>query len=392
MKTSIHHRQRGQAMTETLITSVTILVPLFLLIPLLGKYIDINHSTIQAARYEAWEYTVWYGSNSTRSLTNLSGEKSSGFEDQNGNSLQNTQPLKTSAQTQSESRLRFYGDPTNLLTNTDTNGIGNTNTNLNPLWFDHDATANGGRGNPIIADASPDAVSGINTNSPTPDISLPGIGSIMNTILDGINVISGIFSSVISVLTGGSSSLGFNAINTNGYVQSTVNMQVVTPTGLLGSTTGLDQSASFGPLTLNFNESATVLSDGWNAGGTWHAQNQAGLMVPTKILNTFITAVPGMVQAWQVLAILAPEIAPCPVSGFNIASPLAGQVDPEGDGALWLGYFDNDAVHPDRLSGNYTYTDPGDGSTSNWSYPGTHACDSDGHCDIDPPTLQAPCN
>ena len=53
-------------MTETLITASTILVPLLLLIPLFGKYIDIKHSAIQAARYEAWEYTVWYGNNAKR--------------------------------------------------------------------------------------------------------------------------------------------------------------------------------------------------------------------------------------------------------------------------------------------------------------------------------------
>ena len=54
----------GQAMTETVVTAATVLIPLFLLIPLLGKYIDIKHRAIQSARYEVWEYTVWYGADS----------------------------------------------------------------------------------------------------------------------------------------------------------------------------------------------------------------------------------------------------------------------------------------------------------------------------------------
>lgn len=52
---------RGQALTEFVIGAVLFLIPLFMIIPLLGKYADIKASTIQAARYNAWERTVWYG-------------------------------------------------------------------------------------------------------------------------------------------------------------------------------------------------------------------------------------------------------------------------------------------------------------------------------------------
>ena len=47
-------------MTEFSITAMFLLVPLFLLIPLVGKYIDIRHSTVQTARTMAWERTVWF--------------------------------------------------------------------------------------------------------------------------------------------------------------------------------------------------------------------------------------------------------------------------------------------------------------------------------------------
>lgn len=53
--------QRGQALTEFVIGAVLFLIPLFLIIPLLGKYADIKASAIQAARFNAWERTVWYG-------------------------------------------------------------------------------------------------------------------------------------------------------------------------------------------------------------------------------------------------------------------------------------------------------------------------------------------
>lgn len=52
---------QGQALAEFVIGAVLFLIPLFLIIPLLGKYADMKSSAIQAARYNAWERTVWYG-------------------------------------------------------------------------------------------------------------------------------------------------------------------------------------------------------------------------------------------------------------------------------------------------------------------------------------------
>lgn len=49
--------QRGQATTEFLIGAIAI-VPILLMIPLLGKVSDVNHTAIEASRYAAWETTV----------------------------------------------------------------------------------------------------------------------------------------------------------------------------------------------------------------------------------------------------------------------------------------------------------------------------------------------
>lgn len=50
-------RQSGQSLAEFLVALI-VLVPLLLMVPLLGKYIDINQTTLQASRYVAWEKTV----------------------------------------------------------------------------------------------------------------------------------------------------------------------------------------------------------------------------------------------------------------------------------------------------------------------------------------------
>lgn len=48
------HNARGQALTEFLVIALA-LVPLFLLIPVIAKYQDINHATQMASRYVAFE-------------------------------------------------------------------------------------------------------------------------------------------------------------------------------------------------------------------------------------------------------------------------------------------------------------------------------------------------
>ena len=95
MRVYTNLKQRGQAMTEFLICASFVLVPLFLGISMLAKYIDIKQAAIQSARYEAWEYTVWYAADS---------EMMTGFSAV-------TQPKKTVSATQAEARRRFFSDP-----------------------------------------------------------------------------------------------------------------------------------------------------------------------------------------------------------------------------------------------------------------------------------------
>lgn len=45
-------------MTEFFV-SLLVFVPLFLFLPLVGKYQDIKHKALEASRYTAWERTVW---------------------------------------------------------------------------------------------------------------------------------------------------------------------------------------------------------------------------------------------------------------------------------------------------------------------------------------------
>ena len=73
-------RQHGQAMVEFLVTAMFVLIPLFIAVTALAKLADVQHTTTMAARYAAWERTVWYepsatGFNTVHAPNQKSGEE-----------------------------------------------------------------------------------------------------------------------------------------------------------------------------------------------------------------------------------------------------------------------------------------------------------------------------
>lgn len=57
IKVADAHSEYGQAATEFIAMS-GVMVTLLLMVPLLGKVADVNHTAIQASRYAAWERTI----------------------------------------------------------------------------------------------------------------------------------------------------------------------------------------------------------------------------------------------------------------------------------------------------------------------------------------------
>ena len=332
------HLQSGQSMTEFLACASFALVPLFLSISLLAKYIDIKQTNIQASRYQAWEYTVWYANDS---------QPMTGFEAVD-------QPIKSTAFTQLETQRRFFTDPGNE-NNTQAiaavdGTLGWTTGTSNPLWTDH----TGGR----LYSGVTGAGDSLRSSEDTPTI--PVIGDVMNTLFD---IIDFAFSAIGDLMSLVGSSVGFTAINTEGYAQSNMSMQVAINPNFVNidsihGARGTSDELTGG--TLDFSTSASVLSDAWNAGGSEHVYNQAGGAVPTTLLSELLDAIPGFETVWNVVTVLSPELRLCNPGGIW---------GPNDKGSLWLGHIDIDAVHPDRLE---------DG--------GTHSCDDAGMCDLEPIT------
>jgi hypothetical protein len=362
------YRSRGQALAEFLIAASFVLVPLFLGVSLLAKYIDVKHAAVQAARYEAWEYTVWFNTDSSQRP-----EKLDNFGVVSGTPP--TLPKKSVGDTHREARLRFFSDVSELGTGAiqDTDGqTGWRAATANSLWTDH-------RNNPLYNGAGALQTS---TNRGTPTD--PIIGPVLFFLLDAVNFVFGLFGTVLG-LTG--SQAAFTAINTDGYVTSSVTATVLNaPPLLYGLTLGGRQAGVITTNTVNLSGQAGVLSDAWNAGGLQHTYNQAAGTVPTVLLKELLK-LPGIAQLWAVASFLAPELTPC--KGGGTVSPwiaAAGAVQGtalqnsvpnmnDGKGLLWFGHIDIDAVHPDRLE-----------------YGGKHVCDEAGMCNFEyaalPPNRQ----
>lgn len=383
-------------MTEFVIAATFVLLPLFVFIPLLGKYIDLKQSAIQAARYQAWEYTVWYNDIDDHDILDNFNSGDASFR----------MPEKDILVTRNESQIRTMSsvgsvpddgtgsaDAISRITATD----GGATYVRNALWQDH-------RGLPLYEGDL--AINEAETDDDTPTITIFGVdvGSWLNTLVDVVQIGFDAVSAIINLLDSFSSSnqadgstlpgagapfagtAGFSAMNTDGYshvdfdaLATIYDRGVVMRRKLRGAT---GDAAS----ELRFNSRAGVLADGWNAGGTAHTYLQVGGTTPSTLVNELLN-LPGLSQIWDLISFIAPELSRCDPPGPPdplIKSPLAA---PEGH--LWLGYVDGDVVHPDRLSVE------GDDPSVRL---GTHTCDDSGRCmwedavdELDPRLSHSPC-
>ena len=233
-------RQRGQALAEFTIAAAFVLIPLFLMIPLLGKFMDMKATTIQAARYAAWERTAWYGSSEW-----AVGQKSD-------------------AQIQSEVQQRFFSDaPTAPLRSTDQNQTGAVGGKQ--LWHDHAGTS-------MLSTYSAGAGQGGQTPG-TMDVFLSGVKKIVN---------------VIDSVLGTKFKLDMKSLYT-----STVNLNTAN-TSAITLATGSGSSGFTAP---NFVMSQVLVANGWSANGPDFVKAQTeGLAVLSLAQRSPVKEVMDIVQ------------------------------------------------------------------------------------------------
>lgn len=202
-------KSSGQATAETLV-SMLALVPLFILIPYIGKYLDVKSKSVEANRYVAWE------------RTNFSDPGAAWGADEN--SRDDSQIARDVAQ-------RFFGDPrSGILTNA-VQGVSE-----NPLWRDH-------LGGSLIANAGP--LSGGVTISEG-DAPVPR-GPAVNLLTSGFSL--------------GPLDVGLD-LNKNSFVRNGVSLPVIALPNFERRGAAIDIEPPTGP-GFTFNQSGAILTDPW---------------------------------------------------------------------------------------------------------------------------------
>lgn len=136
--------QVGQATTEFFIGAIA-LVPILLMVPLLGKLSDVNHTAIEASRYAAWETTV---------------------------ATPQAKPLDTLT---SETQRRFFERPEFFIQTGQTPS--DTQTDANPMW----SVGADGR----LVESSTTSIGVALSREEDP-------GTVAQVIMDGLNLMAGI--------------------------------------------------------------------------------------------------------------------------------------------------------------------------------------------------------
>ena len=317
----------GQAMTEFLIAAAFVLMPLFVFVPMLGKYIDFKHAAIQAARYQAWEYTVWYDDIDKRDILDNFNSGDSSF----------VMPEKTLAYTRQESHVRtmstvgrYSPDDSNTgdfgAIRPIASGDGGESYVVNTLWQDY-------RGLPFFDGTT--TINEAETDDDTPTITVFGVdvGSWLNTLVDIIQVGFDAVSAIINLLDAVSDppdpaapagagdtfagTAGFSAMNTDGYTHVDFDALATVYNRGVGFRGGGELDQGSGDNTtrqLGFNAKAGVLADGWNAGGTAHTYLQVGGATPSTLVNELLN-LPGLSQIWDLNSFIAPELSRCDPGG-----------------------------------------------------------------------------
>jgi hypothetical protein len=239
-------QQRGQAIAEMIIASAFLLVPLFLLMTLLMKYIDMDVAAQEAARYAAFQRTVYMPSSSLRGATAAT---------------------RTQQEIETAMRVRLVGDPgfVNEQQSQNLNGF-----IVNPRWKDQ-SNRQMVLGQSASLSTLSDSASGLLQDD--------AAGAVFGTI------------HALGSLVG--ANIGFN-LDYDGMMAAQVSLTPANPQGPIGYDNLATPSTLFEHLGLVFKAQDSVLADGWSAQGPDNNKQQIQSVMPLS--GTLFTALNDIIK------------------------------------------------------------------------------------------------
>lgn len=329
-------RQRGQAMVELVIVAAFVLVPLFLAIPIIGKYIDVRTAAVEASRYAAWERTVWYGgaSASTISWSDVTPDSPTPFDWFNdllampagwfksSNSWQANE--KKDAHIRNEIAVRLLSRPSPTLaldafSSADKDASEFRNNATRTLWRTRNDT-------PLLQDYK-DVSNTIGNDG------APGIA---NKVLKPVALLAAV--------------LGPFTLEMNGEYKASVTVNVANYDWYRDRAPRLDESLGIQPTAakLGFSERTVLLANGWNAGApdsqkVTSVRSQVAGLTPFSIFKYKLPEpTSDMGSAMNIFKTLARKVVDVVENAILILFPEFDKLD--------LGKIEPDKVPADRLS------------------------------------------
>lgn len=246
-----HGKQQGQAMTEFAIVAAAVLVPLFLILPVLAKYGQVGQKSVEMARYATWERSVWH-------------EQGVVPHGADGSAL----PEKTSTEIEVETKLRSLSAPDALITS---GGTALSASTLDPYLHDMN-------GKSLVN------ISGVQVNLPGPERS-PGWGySFLGETLDKIQMIYDFIKPILG------NDIPQFTMNTEGFYVSDdpivriplMNVDYVVP---LNQESGGATEQTIENVTLVMEANGGLLVDSWSAQGPAMFKTKTRGLVPSSLLQ-----------------------------------------------------------------------------------------------------------
>ncbi|MDO3380680.1 hypothetical protein [Gilvimarinus algae] len=271
-------RSRGQAMTEFVVSVGFIFLVLFVVVPTFGKIIDIKLQNQQAARYVAWERTVW--------LRDMNAWNSTGNN--------NTEDFVISADEFESIALR--GD--DALVNTVNNRFfsGNGAAAIKPI-LSSDVDAGGGDTSPLwtyhqSGQTMFEGVEVLNTNEQdTPSVAY----DVLDILETGLDAITTPIEFMLNAIGGDNPDLLQLDYNLNGYFSPTVRTSLNAGNAKGGGGGVWDRDSSgwgggiedaiFQNWDGRFTANSAILADGWNAQSVGYYADRVDNFVPSTVFD-----------------------------------------------------------------------------------------------------------
>jgi hypothetical protein len=213
--------------------AVLFLIPLFLIIPMMGKYGDVKAASAQTARYVAWERTVWYGGSA--SAASWPGNAKS------ENDIKN----------EARRRVTAFGT---TISDSDKSANSFLQSGGRNLWHNRNGVA--------MLNSWDDA----------------SIGNISNTSVPNDVATGG----VLAAITGVTAITGFH-LETKGFYKGTSDIAINTKP--IGATLDGSTAGRFDPGVLHFTDKNVILANGWGANGSAHVKTQTAGIAPLGLLG-----------------------------------------------------------------------------------------------------------